>query len=158
MSSLLRAAALVVPALTGLAAGAGCGDLDPTVGPLVSTGPCSNEDSRPGQDVSFSRDIAPIFRGDVGPGCRCHLPDEPDPIGLELAMLDLSSYATLRAGGAMSGPDIVIPGEPCRSLLVLKVSPTPPFGSRMPFDGPPTLDAETRQRIADWIAEGAEDD
>jgi hypothetical protein len=33
--------------------------------------------------------------------------------------------------------------------------PTPPFGSRMPYNGPPFYSPEDRAVLRDWIAEGA---
>lgn len=141
-----------------LVTGVGCGALDPEVGPPVNE-PCLDMDSDPNRDVSFRADLLPLFMGtEAGPGCSCHQPTAPDPIGFEIAGLDLSSYAGLRRGGTRAQSDIVIAEEPCRSILYLKTGPAPPFGSRMPFDGPPLLSTEQRQMIADWIAEGAEDD
>lgn len=131
--------------------------LDPKVGePLADR--CTNEDSDANADVSFSRDVLPIFTGEAGPvGCSCHQPSDPNPIGLEQTGLDLSGYGGVRAGGVNSMASIVVPGSPCDSILWQKISPGPPFGSRMPFNGPPFLDAATRRLIADWIAEGALD-
>lgn len=123
---------------------------------------CVNEDSDPSTDVSYHRDVyATLFQRGVdepGPGCRCHMPAEPAPIGFELAGLDLSSYTGLRAGGASTGATIVVPGQPCDSGIVLKLSEGPPFGARMPQDGPPYLADDELQLIKDWIAEGALDD
>lgn len=125
---------------------------------------CVNEDSDPSTDVRYSRDIFnDLFHrgvaGDTpGAGCRCHQPSEPSPIGFELTGLDLSTYGGLRAGGANTGSTIVVPGQPCDSGLVLKLSEGPPFGSRMPLDGPPYLTEEEIQLVKDWIAEGAIDD
>ena len=131
--------------------------LDPMVGdPLAPR--CSNVDSDPATSVSFSQDVQPILTGQTNsPGCGCHLPTAPDPIGLEETGLDLSSYEGLVAGGVNSLSGVIVPGSPCDSLLWQKVSPGPPFGARMPFNGPPFLDAPTRQLLADWIAEGARD-
>ena len=131
--------------------------LDPQVGdPLAPR--CANEDSDPDNDVSFARDIAPIFRGQTpSVGCGCHIPTDPDPIGIEETGLDLSTYNGVRAGGTNSLTSIVVPGAPCDSVLWQKISPGPPFGSRMPFDGPPFVNETTRQLISDWIAEGARD-
>jgi hypothetical protein len=39
--------------------------------------------------------------------------------------------------------------------LLQKIAEGPPFGSRMPLDGPPYLDEERQAVLADWIAEGA---
>lgn len=131
--------------------------LDPMVGdPLAAR--CANVDSDPDNEVSFLLDVQPILLGETSqPGCGCHLPASNEPIGFEQTGLDLSSYEGLRAGGVNSLTGIVVPGAPCDSLLWQKVSPGPPFGSRMPFNGPPFLDAATRQLISDWIAEGARD-
>jgi hypothetical protein len=55
----------------------------------------------------------------------------------------------------ISGERIVVPGNPCRSLIVEKVREYPSFGGRMPLNGPPFLTDEEIQLISDWIAEGA---
>ncbi len=154
--------------LTALGAflAAGCLDaldpLDPEVGALQRQR-CVNQDSDVENRVSFSQDVLPIFRGEAAMrgqasvGCGCHQPSNPNPIGLEQAGLDLSSFSALRSGGINSQSDIVIPAEPCNSVLLQKLSAAPPFGVRMPFNGPPFLDSTSMQRIADWIAEGARD-
>ena len=135
----------------------GCLDaVDPAVGDPLA-GLCANQDLEPDEDVSYSRDILPMFTGEIGPGCGCHLPSDPNPIGLEATGLDLSTYSGLRAGGVNSLATIVVPGAPCDSVVWQKVSPGPPFGARMPFNGPPFLGPEERRKIADWIAEGARD-
>jgi hypothetical protein len=56
-----------------------------------------------------------------------------------------------------SGTRIVIPGKPCDSIIVQKLGLAPPFGARMPYNGPPYLSAAELQLIRDWIAEGALD-
>ncbi|MFO0727467.1 MAG: c-type cytochrome domain-containing protein [Myxococcota bacterium] len=147
-------------ALTAALAGGCLGTLDfvdPEVGaPLGER--CANEDSDINHDVSFKADILPVLRAEAGPvGCACHQPTKPDPIGFEQTGLDLSSYSGLRAGGSHSQTNIVVPGRPCDSVLWQKVSAGPPFGARMPFNAPPFLADADRQRIADWIAEGARD-
>lgn len=151
MSGRLALAALV-------AALGGCLDpVEPEVGdPLRPL--CSDEDSNLDTDVSFIDDVAGIFeREDLG--CRdCHTSSGASPIGVRVSGLSLSSYNSLRRGGDESGQAIVVPGQPCASILLQKVGQAPPFGARMPLDGPPFLTAEERQVIADWIAEGAEDD
>lgn len=143
-----------VATFTGLAA---CDYFDPQVGdPLVER--CANDDSDPDNDVSFSREILPVFKKQNVPvGCGCHQPSDPNPIGLEQGGLELSGYDALLRGGNNSQATIVVPGQPCDSVLWQKISAGPPFGARMPFNGPPFLDDETRQKFADWIAEGARD-
>jgi hypothetical protein len=127
-------------------------DLEPDVGPPLRA-VCSNVDSDPETNVSFAGDIAPMFDGCLD----CHAPNAPTPLGFEVGGLDMSSYSTLRAGGAISGSDVIIDGQPCQSVLVQKVGPAAPFGGRMPLNGPPFLSELQRQLIHDWIAEGARD-
>lgn len=137
---------------------AGCLDpLEPEVGPPLHAR-CLGEDSDPATDVSFELDIRQaIFEGEEYGCAGCHTPDGETPIGLEVGGLDLSSHASLRAGGAIGGDRVVVPGDPCASLLVQKLGEAPPFGGRMPLSGPPFVDAEELQVIIDWIAEGAPD-
>ncbi len=128
--------------------------VEPDVGaPLRAT--CDAADSDPAHDINYATDIdAAIFKG--GPHCvRCHTPGFGTPIGVSLGGLDLSSYESLRHGGVQSREDIIVPGDPCASLLVQKIGAAPPFGARMPLDGPPYVDAAKVQVISDWIAEGA---
>lgn len=129
--------------------------VEPEVGPPLRA-TCNGADSDPARDIDYARDIdAAIFKGD-GPHCqRCHTPGFGTPIGVALGGLDLSSYETLRRGGVQSHEDIIVPGDPCASVLLQKVSAAPPFGARMPLDGPPYVDAEKIQVLSDWIAEGA---
>ena len=42
-------------------------------------------------------------------------------------------------------------------MLVQKLGPAPPFGARMPRNGPPYLPASDVALITDWILEGAHD-
>jgi Planctomycete cytochrome C len=137
---------------------AGClSPIAPDVGPLVHAS-CSNDDSDPATPVHFDADIHDaIFAGDEYHCTRCHTGRGDTPIGLEVGGLDLRNYDTLRAGGR-HGPDIVVPGRPCDSILVQKLGEAAPFGARMPLDGPPFLDDDDLQLVSDWIAEGAHDD
>ena len=132
-------------------------ELEPEVGELRA-GVCTPEDSDPRYDVSFSEDVFPMFERKAPEiGCGCHLPSSGRPIGIELSGFNLGSYGSLMRGGTTSGADIVVPGDPCASILVQKLSSAPPFGSRMPSNGPPYLSNTERALIADWIAEGAHD-
>ncbi len=127
---------------------AGCLDeIGPNVGAPVAA-LCSN--AAGSAPVSFKNDIQPIFDS----RCKaCHYPTGVAPIGLQVTGLDLSTYQTVMSG-AIQGP-VVVADEPCSSVLYLKVTPGPPFGSRMPFNGPPFLTDGQIQLIHDWIAEGA---
>jgi hypothetical protein len=131
---------------------AGCLEtLGPEVGaPLTSR--CVPDDTNPGASVSYRRDIVPILTTRC---FTCHTPTGATPIGFQLTGLDLGSYTTLRAGGATGGANTIVPGDPCASVLFQKLSPGPPFGSRMPLDG--ALSDTQLQLVHDWIAEGALD-
>jgi len=128
-----------------------CADLEPDVGPPLA-GTCNDADTNPRANISFTAEIRPLLAR-----CGCHLPSASGPgTGTQLAGLDLSSLASLRAGGNTSEARIVVDGAPCDSILVQKLSDAPPFGSRMPLGGPFLTPGE-RQLIHDWIAEGARD-
>ena len=132
---------------------AGCA-LAPDVGPLLPSA-CSDADGQPGSTVSFAAQIRPILDRPMA-GCSCHLPAAGEPgTATQQSGLSLGSYASLREGGTNSGPQIVIAGQPCASILYQKVSDAPPFGSRMPLSGPPFLTSDELQLLHDWIAEGA---
>lgn len=137
---------------------AGCLDtLGPEVGPLTQPR-CFDVDSDPGTDVGFDADIRlAIFDREDVHCTRCHTPGGETPIGLQVSGLDLSSLSTLRAGGIQSADAIVEPGSPCSSVLIQKLGQAPPFGARMPLDGPPYLSITDLQLISDWIVEGAHD-
>ena len=140
---------LIALALTG------CLDkLEPDVGPLTHAA-CTNTDSDPAHDVSFAADIVPIFK-EYHCG-SCHTPGGKTPIGFLVGGLDLTSYTTLRAGGVRSMASIVVAGNACSSVLLQKVEPGPPFGARMPLDGPTYLADDDFEVITDWIVEGARD-
>lgn len=146
----------VLALLVVAAAAGGCLDpLAPEVGePLREA--CRNEDHHPDVAVDYQRDIVDgIFRSSEYHCLDCHSEYGATPLGYYVGGLDLSSYQGLRAGGAQSGAAIVIPGRPCDSILFQKIDEGPPFGSRMPLDGPPYLDEEEEEILADWIAEGA---
>jgi len=116
---------------------------------------CDVADSDPSTTVSWSGGIVPLLKNKC---FFCHSPEGRSPIGIEVGRLDLSTYTSLRAGGAVSGDDIVVPGDPCASVLVEKIEEYPSFGARMPLNGPPFLSDQEIQLIRDWIAEGARED
>ncbi len=154
MTAPARFAAAVAVAL----AASGCVDaLDPDVGPPLRAA-CADVDSDPATAVSYQRDVVDgIFARDGMLCVHCHTADGDTPLGLLVGGLDLGSYDGLRHGGAQAGADAVIPGHPCASALYRKVVDGPPFGGRMPLDGPPYLAAADVQLIVDWIVEGARD-
>lgn len=132
-------------------------DVEPDVGALRA-GTCKSKDSDPNHSVSFKDDVLPLFQrpGSQG-GCTCHQPSNKSTPGIDATGLSLESYASLRRGGTASHDTIVVPGDPCDSLIVQKVGNAPPTGSRMPPGGPPFLTPDEMTLLSDWIAEGAHD-
>ena len=53
--------------------------------------------------------------------------------------------------------EIVVAGKPCDSSLLHKLGPAPPYGARMPYNGPPYYSLDDLGLLRDWIAEGAHD-
>ena len=136
--------------LLGLTLSCACANHEPDVGEHVVP-ECEPEDSDDAVDVSFASEVLPIFQE----GCGCHNPAKHG-FAVEQTGFSVESYASIRSGGAHSGNDIVLDEDPCASVLVQKLSDSPPFGSRMPLYGP-YLTREQRALIHDWIAEGARD-
>jgi hypothetical protein len=144
-------------ALWGCAAVGCLADVEPEVGDLRA-GACKPDDSDPSHNVSFASDVLPLFQRPFGQaGCGCHQPGNKKTSGIDATGLNLFSYATLIRGGNTSHDTIVVPGNPCKSLIVQKVSEAPPVGARMPSDGPPYLTPVEIGLLSDWIAEGAHD-
>lgn len=147
------AGAPAVLAGLGLVCLAACA-LEPDVGARL-TGDCSDADTHPATSVSFAGDIRPLIDRQMG-GCGCHLPTSAGP-AIQISGLDMSSLSSLRAGGRNSGNRIVVAGQPCASILYLKLDTAPPFGSRMPLNGPPFWTPDELNLLHDWITEGALD-
>ena len=136
-----------------LACLAGCAQLiAPDVGPPLRAA-CTDVDSDPAHDTSYAHQVVPLF--EEYHCVRCHEPNGATPIGYSVGGFDVSTYDTVRAGGVQSGANVIIPGMPCSSVLLQKLGPAPPFGARMPLDGPPDMGEEDLQIVSDWIAEGA---
>ena len=119
----------------------------------ATTAACTNAPANPGFTVSFSTDLQ---RGVFERG-RCNSCHTNGGIGVVQSGLDLSSYSSLRTGGGRSGAAIVVDGMPCASIIFQKIGTAPPFGRRMPYDGPPYLADADIAFVHDWIAEGALD-
>ena len=139
------------------AAGACIAEVEPDVGP-ARAGICKAEDSDQKKTVSYRNDILPLFERPLGmAGCSCHLPSSRRTVGIDATGLDVSSYTAIMRGGTSSRDTAIVPGDPCMSLVVQKVSNAPPSGNRMPSDGPPYLTSPEITLLSDWIAEGALD-
>ena len=101
------------------------------------------------EDVSYAADIQTIFNASCG-GSGCHINSSVNGV-------NLSSYsAVMGSVGAVSGESIINAGNPDESVLVQKIEPNPPFGSRMPTTGDYLTPTEIAQ-IRAWITGGAQD-
>ena len=100
----------------GLAiAGTGCVFEQPDVGELIAEEvACDNSDSNPAVAVSFALEVHPLITRSPGGCSPCHL-------GRATSGLDLSSYESLRRGGLNSGSLLIVPKEPCNSILPKKL-------------------------------------
>jgi len=122
------------------------GALDPDGMPPFVPGLCT--DSDPSVSVSFAAQIRPLTSRSPGGCLSCHGASATSGFSL-------GSYDSLRRGGQNSGVRIVVAGKPCESVIVQKLGLAPPFGSRMPYNGPPYFTAAELTLVRDWIAEGA---
>ena len=120
----------------------------PGDGALAAGGPYA--DSDPSTSVSFAAQIRPLLGRSPGGCTGCHGTSATSGFSV-------TSYEALRRGGQVSNELIVVAGAPCESVLYQKLSPAPPFGARMPYNGPPFYSAADRTLLGDWIAEGALD-
>jgi hypothetical protein len=80
---------------------------------------------------------------------------------LHMGMDQATAYSALVGKMSMSTRcmqrPLVMPGHPEISLLMLKLSPSPPCGSRMPVGGNPFTDPQL-EMIRSWITAGAKND
>jgi hypothetical protein len=116
-------------------------------GAIVTTsGPC--DDGDPTTSISFATQVRPLLGRSPGGCTGCH--------GVSATSgFNVTSYESLRRGGQVSSEHIIVAGQPCNSVLYQKLMPAPPFGSRMPYNGPPFFSVDDRALLRDWIAEGA---
>jgi len=98
----------------------------------------------PGENVTYLH-VAPIFAARCA---KCHTDNGlmgPPPEGYKLTSYQSTLAASDRAR--------VVPGNPGASELLRRIRGQ--ARPRMPFDGPPYLDAGETRLIQDWIAQGA---
>jgi hypothetical protein len=95
--------------------------------------------------VSFLNDVRPIFANPTIGCLGCHGGTNGLFLGTRQGVL----------AGGNHGP-AVVPGNSAASLLIQKMSATPPFGVRMPDGGNPVPDSLV-QKIRNWIDQGALD-
>jgi hypothetical protein len=148
----------------GLLLLAGCAiTYDPDVGPLqvglastedagagIAVTPARCNDSDPGTTVSFAAQIRPLTTRSPGGCLFCHG-------ATTTSGFSVGSYESLTRGGQISGTNIIVAGKPCESILPQKLGLAPPYGARMPYNGPPYFSAAELTLVRDWIAEGALD-
>jgi Planctomycete cytochrome C len=105
--------------------------------------------------VSFARDIRPLLAGtSASSGCRpCHYASDPNPVGITIGGLDLTSLRTLKLGGNLTGSRIIVAGKPDESTLVQRIEGT--LGARMPKNREPLPPADIA-KVRLWIAQGAQ--
>lgn len=100
--------------------------------------------------VTYSGDLLPILNGK---GCvDCHSGD------FATNNLRLETVADILRGDSFNGPAVIRRNGP-ESIIVLKVSPDPPFGQRMPLGctGACMSDEEILM-LSDWIDQGTRND
>ena len=109
---------------------------------LISCNQSNNE-------VSYTFDVQPTFNSRC---IGCHGNLEP------AADLCLTNYDSLMTGDSNNGPVVNPESKPKYSILYQKVALSPPpFGLRMPMDGPPFLTNQQIDYIWRWIYNGAKD-
>jgi hypothetical protein len=100
-------------------------------------------------EISYAFDIQPIFNDRC---IGCHGNNEPS------ANLCLTNYDSLMLGDSNNGPVVNPNAKPRYSILYQKVAYSPPpFGLRMPMDGPLFLSSQKIDYIWQWIYDGAKD-
>lgn len=113
-------------------------------------------DSAGSDPISFASDVQPIFGQSCGSNTTCHLKSLPSE-GLNLK--PGSSYASLvdvAAKQTCNGQKRVAPGDADGSYLVNKITATDvcPTTKKMPPSS--TLAQASKQKIIDWICQGAQ--
>ena len=107
---------------------------------IILLSSCGSQSDNTETTVSFSSDVAPILNQRC---IGCHGNGQPS------AGLDLSTYEGVMAGA--KGREVVVPGNPSKSLLVTNVK-----SGKMPRNGA-KLTAEQITILNDWVSEGAPD-
>jgi hypothetical protein len=96
--------------------------------------------------ISFGTNLLATFQGTCAQS-GCHTGASPT------GSLNLESYAGLMAGGAHGA--VVNAGDPDGSIIIQKLSSSPPFGGQMPASG--SVTQAWRNQLYVWIQQGAQD-
>jgi hypothetical protein len=103
--------------------------------------------ARKHQEVSYQKDVAPILAAKCA---SCHVPGQA---GHAASGLDLSSYDSLMKGTKFG--QVVIPGDPLTSALVMLIEGRADPSLKMPHgDAKPLTDDEIKT-IRRWVKQGA---
>jgi hypothetical protein len=78
-------------------------------------------------------------------------------MGMDQATAYMALVGKTSTSSMCTSKTYVVAGQPDMSLLMQKLSPTPPCGSRMPLGGTAFTDAQL-EMIRSWIAGGAKND
>ena len=113
---------------------------------------------------TFSAIYPMLFPADTAAKCNsCHSMPASDVSNgrLHMGTDKATAYAALvgptAAGSKCTGQPLVVANQPDMSLLLQKLTNTPPCGERMPLGGAPLSEAQL-EMVRTWIADGAKDD
>ncbi len=102
----------------------------------------------PPASLTYQDFVGPLFAANCTNGA-CH-GSTPGQSGFSVL-----TYASVLAGGNNSGGNGIVLTDTTASVVFQKIGTTPPFGARMPRNGPPYLPQSTIDSIALWILAGA---
>jgi hypothetical protein len=93
--------------------------------------------------------------------CHANPPNDVGNGNLHMGPEKATAYAALVGKSSTSSrcmnKPLVVPSQPDMSLLVQKLSASPPCGARMPLGGNAFTDTQL-EMVRSWIAAGAKDD
>ncbi|MEW5795510.1 MAG: Calx-beta domain-containing protein [Candidatus Zixiibacteriota bacterium] len=119
----------------------------------VATGTINDNDVA---QISFAAQVRPLLQTSCAKLGFCH--GSSATPGGDMYLGGTVTYAlVISATGTNTGGNVVVAGNSANSTLYTKTTDTPPFPSRMPYDGPPYLTLVQQNLIRDWIDQGALD-
>jgi hypothetical protein len=99
------------------------------------------------QEVSYQKDVAPILAANCA---SCHVPGQP---GYVASGLELGTYDSLMKGTKFG--QVVIPGDPLTSVLVMLIEGRADPSLKMPHGGAKPLSKVEIKTIRRWVKQGA---
>jgi hypothetical protein len=99
------------------------------------------------QEVSYQKDVAPILAANCA---TCHVPGQP---GYVASGLELDTYDSLMKGTKFG--QVVIPGDPLTSVLVMLIEGRADPSLKMPHGGAKPLTKDEIKTIRRWVKQGA---